>query len=142
MGSPGRMHQERESSPYRAEEVVTLGPGKKHCYACASILDARAELCPKCGVRQPAMPGASTQHALATPPPTPPPTTTKSKTSAALLALFLGGIGIHKFYLGQTGAGIVYMLFCWTFIPALIAFIESLVLFGMSDHEFARKFPG
>ena len=123
---------------YRAEEVATLGQGKKHCFACASILDARAELCPKCGVRQPALQGA-----LANPPTTTPavPTTSRSKTSAALLALFLGGIGIHKFYLGQGGLGVVYLLFCWTFIPAIVAFIEALVLLGMSEREFATKYP-
>lgn len=124
---------------YRAEDVMTLGPGKKHCFACANILDTRAELCPKCGVRQPAMPGAMTHHNSALPPL---PVTTKSKTTAALLALFLGGFGIHKFYLGQSGAGIVYVLFFWTFIPAIVAFIEALVLFGMSEREFATKFPG
>ena len=31
----------------------------------------------------------------------------KNPTTAVLLALFLGGIGVHKFYLGQTGMGIV-----------------------------------
>lgn len=124
---------------YRSDEVSTLGQHKKHCFACANILDVRAELCPRCGVRQPAVPGASTH---ASPSPAPVPTTTKSKSTAALLALFVGGVGVHKFYLGQTGAGIVYLLFFWTFIPALVAFIEALVLFGMSDREFATKFPG
>lgn len=124
---------------YRSADVATLGQHKKHCFACANILDARAELCPRCGVRQPAVPGTSTQ---ASSPPVPAPTTTKSKSTAALLALFFGGVGVHKFYLGQTGAGIVYLLFFWTFIPALVAFIEALVLFGMSEREFATKFPG
>ncbi len=36
----------------------------------------------------------------------------KNKLVAALLALFLGGLGIHKFYLGRTGWGIIYLLFC------------------------------
>ena len=54
----------------------------------------------------------------------------KDPTTAVLLALFLGGLGAHKFYLGQTGAGIVYLLFCWTSIPALIALIE---VFGLSS---------
>lgn len=35
----------------------------------------------------------------------------KNKTLAAILALFLGGLGIHKFYLGKTAAGILYLLF-------------------------------
>lgn len=127
--------------PYREEGSVTLGANRKHCFACASILDMRAELCPKCGVRQPAMAGAmSLMPPVAYPPPI--PTTTKSKTSAGLLALFLGGIGIHKFYLGQGGMGVVYLLFCWTFIPAIVSFIEAIILLGMSDAEFARKFPG
>lgn len=51
----------------------------------------------------------------------------KSRIAAALFALLLGGIGVHKFYLGQIGMGIVYLLFCWTFIPALIAFIEGII---------------
>ncbi len=47
----------------------------------------------------------------------------KSGVTAVLFALFLGGIGAHKFYMGQTGWGIVYLLFCWTAIPAFVALI-------------------
>ncbi len=64
----------------------------------------------------------------------------KNKIVAALLALFLGGIGVHKFYLGQSGAGIVYLLFCWTGIPTIIALFEVLVLLLMSDQHFDAKF--
>ena len=41
---------------------------------------------------------------------------TKSKVAAGLLGIFLGGLGIHKFYLGRWGWGIVYLLFFWTYI--------------------------
>jgi len=54
----------------------------------------------------------------------------KSPTTALLLALFLGGVGGHKFYMGETGLGIVYLLFCWTYIPAIIAFIEAFSIAG------------
>mgnify|MGYP000846046642 CR=1 FL=1 len=54
----------------------------------------------------------------------------KNPTTAVLLALFLGGIGAHKFYLNNAGMGIVYLLFCWTYIPAIIAFIEAFTIAG------------
>jgi TM2 domain-containing membrane protein YozV len=66
----------------------------------------------------------------------------KSKSTAGVLALFLGGIGAHKFYLGQTGLGIVYLLFFWTFIPAFVAFFEAISLFTMNDNIFNLKFNG
>lgn len=44
-----------------------------------------------------------------------------------LLAFFLGWIGAHKFYAGKIGAGICYLLFWWTGIPAIIAFIEFII---------------
>lgn len=50
-----------------------------------------------------------------------------NKVVYCLLAFFLGGIGIHKFYAGKIGSGILYILFCWTFIPSFIAFIEFII---------------
>ncbi|MFH6994202.1 TM2 domain-containing protein [Flavobacterium sp. FlaQc-48] len=64
----------------------------------------------------------------------------KSKLTAAILAFFFGGIGIHKFYLGQSGQGILYLLFCWTFIPSIIAFFQFFGLLFMSDHSFNVKY--
>ena len=60
--------------------------------------------------------------------------------TAALLAFFLGGLGVHHFYLGNTLLGVLYLLFCWTFIPAIIAFIEFVVFLCMSDAKFAAKY--
>ena len=64
----------------------------------------------------------------------------KSKLAAALFALFLGGIGIHKFYLGQVGWEIAYLIFCWTFIPAIAAFIEAIPLLVIRNEKFNQKF--
>ena len=64
----------------------------------------------------------------------------KNKIAAALLAFFLGGLGIHKFYLGKTGEGILMLLFCWTYIPALIAFIDFILLLCMTDQAFMQKY--
>lgn len=64
----------------------------------------------------------------------------KNKVVAGLLALFAGGFGLHKFYLGKIGHGIVYLLFFWTFIPALFAFFEGLILLLMTKEEFDHKY--
>jgi TM2 domain-containing membrane protein YozV/ribosomal protein L40E len=47
-----------------------------------------------------------------------------------LLALFLGGFGIHHFYLRNTGLGILYCCFCWTPIPWILGFIECFFMPG------------
>lgn len=44
------------------------------------------------------------------------------------LTLFLGGFGLHKFYLGKPVQGLLYLFFCWTWIPAIISFFEVLIL--------------
>jgi len=65
---------------------------------------------------------------------------TKSRTVAVLLALFLGGIGAHKFYLGKVGIGLLYLLFFWTFIPAFISILEAIMYLGMSNEGFAVRY--
>ena len=95
-----------------------------YCKECGEIINSKAEICVKCGVRQKQeiiIPGG------------------KSRITAALLAFFLGGIGVHKFYMGKTVMGILYLLFCWTFIPAIIAFVEFVILLTESDEAFARS---
>jgi len=67
-------------------------------------------------------------------------TSGKSKTTAGILAILLGGIGVHKFYLGQTGKGILYLLFCWTYIPALLGLIEGIMYLTSSDEKFYSKY--
>ncbi len=64
----------------------------------------------------------------------------KNKLIAGILALILGGLGIHKFYLGQTGKGIVYLLLCWTYIPGIIGFIEGITILCSNDENFQIKY--
>ena len=64
----------------------------------------------------------------------------KNKTLAAFLAFFLGYIGVHKFYLGETFAGVLYLLFFWTMIPGVIAFFEFIGLLVMSEQSFDAKY--
>ncbi len=94
-----------------------------HCRGCGKEIHESAVACPHCGATQKV--GSSTN---------------KSKTTAILLTLFLGGFGAHKFYLGQTGLGILYLLFFWTFIPAIVALIEFIIFLTMSEEAFAKKY--
>jgi TM2 domain-containing membrane protein YozV len=64
----------------------------------------------------------------------------KSKTTAGVLAFFLGGLGVHKFYLGRTGIGFLYLIFFWTFLPALVAFVDAIILFTMDDVRFHHQY--
>lgn len=64
----------------------------------------------------------------------------KSKVIAGVLALLLGGIGVHKFYLGKTGMGVLYLLFSWTLIPGFVSFIEGIILLCSSDENFEIKY--
>ena len=63
----------------------------------------------------------------------------KSKIAAGVLALLLGGLGIHKFYMGKTGKGLLYLLFSWTGIPAIIGFIEGIMYLCESDGKFKAR---
>jgi TM2 domain-containing membrane protein YozV len=64
----------------------------------------------------------------------------KSRTTAGILGILLGGLGVHKFYLGKVGIGIVYLLFCWTSIPSIIGLIEGILYLTKTDEEFQSKY--
>ncbi len=55
----------------------------------------------------------------------------KSKYIAGILGICFGWLGIHNFYVGRIGRGIVQILICWTGISAVWGFIEGLLcIFG------------
>ncbi len=69
----------------------------------------------------------------------------KNKLTAGLLAIFLGGLGIHKFYMGWSKEGVI-MLLCSTLgallfglgpiVMGVIALIEGIMYLTKSDVEF------
>jgi TM2 domain-containing membrane protein YozV len=93
-----------------------------HCRDCGIQIARSARACPHCGGQQI---GTGTE---------------KNRIVAALLALFLGGFGVHRFYLGRSGSGVLYLLFFWTFIPAILALIEFVRLLLMSEETFHQKY--
>lgn len=68
------------------------------------------------------------------------PTKGKNRTTAGVLAIFLGTVGVHQFYLGNTVRGIIYLVLCWTYIPTFVGFVEGIIFLCMSDHDFDKKY--
>ncbi len=64
----------------------------------------------------------------------------KKQLNAVLLALFGGIFGLHKFYLGRPIAGVLYAIFFWAFIPALLSLIDIYLLLFLSEENFNRKY--
>lgn len=100
-------------------------PDEAFCRSCGEIIKQEAEICPKCGVRQNKISSSCRK---------------KDKTTAGILAILLGGIGVHKFYLGEIGLGILYLCFSWTLVPSIIGFIEGIIYLTKSDEEFEAKY--
>src|ERR1700733_2426817 len=96
---------------------------KKFCADCGTPLNEEQVICIKCGVS--VVPLADGK---------------KSKTTAALLAILLGGLGVHHFYLGSWGWGLLEFLLCWTYIPALVGLIMGICWLCSSTKSFDDKY--
>ncbi|HEX3625280.1 MAG TPA: NINE protein [Verrucomicrobiae bacterium] len=69
-----------------------------------------------------------------------------NKIPAGVCAILLGGLGIHKFILGYTGAGLIMLLIsiltCGIIWPVLhiIGLIEGIIYLCKTDDEFVRTY--
>ena len=85
----------------------------KYCSSCGEQIKAAAEICPHCGVRQMPVPGSAG-------------TSEKSFAAVLILCFLLGGFGIHRFYVGKIGTGILTILTIggffgiWPFIDLIV----------------------
>lgn len=79
---------------------------QKYCVNCGQQIDINAEICPKCGVRQP----IQYQQSPFTQAPPDPNASDKDWATTLLLCVFLGYLGIHRFYTNNTGIGIGQLL--------------------------------
>ena len=100
------------------------------CKNCGNQIANAAAVCPKCGV---ALKHSATLSGC---------DGKKDKTVAALLAIFLGALGIHEFYLGNNTSAIIRLvitlLTCgWGgAILGIISLIEGIIYLTKSDEEF------
>ena len=58
-----------------------------------------------------------------------------NKTTYALLAFFLGVFGAQEFYAGNTRAGMLSLIFCWTGIPATYGIYKSIIALSKPADE-------
>lgn len=68
---------------------------------------------------------------------------TSQRKIAVVLAIFLGWLGAHRFYLGQIGWGVVYLVLFYLFTPLVIvlSLIDAVRYLFMSDDDFPRAKP-
>ena len=97
-----------------------------YCPHCGKVMFKEAEICPNCGMKN-MMKNKRNIEELK-----------NKKIIAIILALFLGGLGIHRFYLGHTTKGILYLIFFWTLIPALVALIDALIYATTPTEKFEK----
>jgi len=118
------------------------GPGEKYCHDCGAVIRARAEICPKCGVRQPPVRQAA-RYAEDDPRRR---EVGSTKLAAGICAILLGSLGIHKFILGLTEAGIVMLLVtlltCGVgfVVMWVIGIVEGIIYLTRSDEEFYQTY--
>jgi TM2 domain-containing membrane protein YozV len=98
-----------------------------HCWECSKQISDRSTNCIHCGAPMRQIIAGSSG---------------KSRSLTIVLALFLGGVGAHKFYLEKPGRGMIYLLWCWTFIPAVVSIVEAFYYLGMPEDEFEAACTG
>jgi len=144
-----------------------MQPPTAHCGQCGTVVQPGAVACMNCGFSptmgrnfcqrcgNPAVPGQMAcvrcgaglvGYASAA--------GDKNKVAAGVLGILLGGLGVHKFYLGYTNAGAIMLAgtvggFCLAFfvigflflwIPSVIGLIEGIIYLTKSDAEFNQTY--
>lgn len=62
-----------------------------------------------------------------------------NRREAGVIAIVFGGLGIHKFYIGKYGQGILYAVFCWSFIPFFLGIADGIHYLTETDEQFAAE---
>ena len=90
------------------------GVGANFCPNCGQQVTPGAAVCLHCGV---ALTYANTGYAAPAAP------GAKSKIAAGLLGIFLGGLGIHNFYLGYTTKAVIQLV---------VSLVGGVITFGLA----------
>ncbi len=64
----------------------------------------------------------------------------EKKLIAGLLAILLGGLGVHKFYLGYTKEGVIQLLLSLVCIGGILGIIEGIIYLTKTDEDFVNTY--
>lgn len=126
----------------------------KLCPKCGTVVADQSNYCPHCGCEM------NSQHYSQVPPQYNAPNQYgasyydtnnpfdssgpegKSRGIAALLAIFIGGLGIHYFYLNKVAGGVITILLCLITcgLWSVLTFVQGIYFFCITNSEFERKF--
>ncbi len=101
------------------------------CPKCGTKVPEDTKFCPVCGEKIVPLSDESCEQGI-----------TKDKVVAGLLAIFLGGLGIHYFYLGKTTAGLITILLslCSCGFWYIIIFVQGIVMLTMQEDVFYERY--
>ena len=96
-----------------------------YCRKCGTKIPENVQYCPNCGA------GINCQG-----------NQKKDKIVAGILAILLGGLGIHYFYMGKTTAGIITLILglCSCYIWGVVMLIQGILILTMTDEAFMAKY--
>ena len=97
------------------------------CTHCGAQVTPGNNFCTKCGTVLPFANNTAAAPAVNYSP--------KSKLTAGLLGIFLGGIGVHSFYIGNVGIGIVQIIVtaCTCGIGSIWGFVEGIAILASKE---------
>ncbi len=93
---------------------VKVGEGNRFCANCGQPVNENAEICLACGFRI-----KNDEKKIGA----------DNKMLLGIIALIVGGLGIHNFMMGETKKGILKILLCWTGISSIIALVDAVKIF-------------
>lgn len=98
----------------------------KFCRHCGTELQESSRFCPSCGKNQDE--SESSSAAENRPVPVRAEVSPKSRTVAAILCFFLGCFGVHRFYVGKIGTGVLMIFASFFVIGEVWALVDFIVI--------------
>jgi TM2 domain-containing membrane protein YozV len=145
---------EAKFCPACGAPVASTEPAAMFCPQCGVKNDAAAQFCNSCGKPLTATVRSVEYAPIRMPPMQPALSRASNKIPAGICAILIGGLGVHKFILGYSGAGAIMLAVtlgsfvlgiatCGLLWPAMgamhiIGLIEGIIYLTKSDEEFVR----